>query len=81
MPRPTFVLWCVHRPCHRCRARCSYRSHAHALYASVRSKTGDGGWDGPYLTSIPNDDTNINAGVLPDGRVYLVSNPLCGYLS
>jgi hypothetical protein len=55
-----------------------YRSHAGALYASVRppgsAKQTD--WPPVALTDIPNDDSNINAGTLPDGRVYLVSNPL-----
>ena len=49
----------------------AYRSHAHALFASVRPMGGD--WAGPFLTDIPNDDTNINAGVLPDGRVRAVA--------
>lgn len=51
-----------------------YRSHSHALFASVRYQNGT--WSYPTLTNIPNDDTNINAGLLPDGRVFLVSNPL-----
>ena len=43
------------------------------LYASVR----DGGdWSEPAATDIPNDKSNINAGALPDGRRYLVSNAM-----
>ena len=55
-----------------------YRSHAGALYASVRSRgaTSQAAWTPVTLTDIPNDDSNINAGVLPDGRAYLVSNPV-----
>jgi hypothetical protein len=30
----------------------------------------------PRLTNIPNDDTNLNAGPLPGGAIYLTSNPL-----
>ena len=55
-----------------------YRSHAGALYASVRPRgaTSQAAWTPVVLTDIPNDDSNINAGSLPDGRVYLVSNSL-----
>lgn len=28
------------------------------------------------LTNIPNDNSNLNAGALPDGRIYLVHNPV-----
>ena len=55
----------------------AYRSHAGALYASVRKseKAGEWGeWSGFGLTDVPNDDSNINAGPLPDGRTYLVAN-------
>eukprot|EP00041_Stephanoeca_diplocostata_P019696 m.428246 g.428246 ORF g.428246 m.428246 type:complete len:135 (+) comp21375_c0_seq3:318-722(+) len=27
-------------------------------------------------TNIPNDESNLNAGALPDGRVYLLNNPV-----
>jgi hypothetical protein len=55
---------------------CRYRSHASALYASVRidGKT-QSNWSDIALTNIPNDDSNINAGVLPEGNgVFLVAN-------
>ena len=34
------------------------------------------GASGPLPTEIPDVDSNINAGSLPDGRVYLLSNPV-----
>lgn len=46
------------------------------LYASMRSAAGQGSWSEPVRTSLPNDESNLNAGSLPDGRVYLVNNPV-----
>jgi hypothetical protein len=45
------------------------------LHASVRSHP-DAAWVGPLLTNIPDDNANLNAGPLPDGRVYLLSNAM-----
>ena len=33
-------------------------------------------WSPVVETNIPNDQSNLNAGTLPDGRVYLVHNPV-----
>ena len=50
-----------------------YRSHSGALFAAVRPP--GGAWPAAVsITNIPNDDSNINAGLLPDGRTFLVSN-------
>jgi hypothetical protein len=51
-----------------------YRSREHELYASTRIGGPDGEWSDIVQTGIPDIDSNINAGTLPDGRVYLVSN-------
>ena len=54
-----------------------YRSGAtHTLWASKRSGTAQDNWSPVVETSIPNDKSNLNAGPLPDGRVYLVHNPV-----
>lgn len=51
-----------------------YRSHSGALWASVRS-VAVGAWSDVALTTIPNDDSNINSGALPGGAgVFLVAN-------
>ena len=34
------------------------------------------GWSPLVETNIPNDKSNLNAGLLPDGRLYLVHNPV-----
>eukprot|EP00040_Diaphanoeca_grandis_P018939 m.99701 g.99701 ORF g.99701 m.99701 type:complete len:474 (+) comp27180_c1_seq2:174-1595(+) len=44
------------------------------LFASVRTTPGQKSWPTPQLTNIPNDESNLNTGALPDGRVYLVNN-------
>lgn len=49
-----------------------YRSHDSALYASART---NGQWAPIEITTIPNDDSNINAGSLPNNRIYLLTNP------
>lgn len=51
-----------------------YRSHSGALWASVR-ETPAAPWSDVTLTTIPNDDSNINSGALPDNAgVFLVAN-------
>jgi hypothetical protein len=53
-----------------------YRSHGNLLHASTRTAP-DGPWTTPpAITNITDDVSNINAGVLPDGRVFLVSNAM-----
>lgn len=52
----------------------AYRSHSAALFASVRSGGPAGEWSAVNLTDVPNDDSNINAGVLPDERIFLLAN-------
>ena len=44
------------------------------LYYSIRTSASGGEWSYPQPTNITNDVANLNAGTLPDGRVYLVSN-------
>ena len=47
------------------------------LWASVRTKIASGqqGWSAVFNTTIPNDSSNLNAGLLPDSAgVFLVSN-------
>lgn len=46
------------------------------VWAATRSNmsAGQDVWQGPVATNIPNDESNLNAGALPDGRVYLVNN-------
>lgn len=47
------------------------------LFASVRAIGGlQTDWSVPVKTDIPNDESNLNAGHLPDGRVYLLNNPV-----
>ena len=50
-----------------------YRSHSSALWASARLP-GAAEWSEVALSPIPNDDSNVNAGALPDGRVFLAAN-------
>lgn len=53
-----------------------FRAHSDTLWASVRLD-GDtqANWSHIAETTIPNDNSNLNAGALPDGRgVFLVSN-------
>lgn len=53
-----------------------FRSHSDTLWASVRLD-GDtqANWSAIAQTTIPNDNSNLNAGELPDGRgVFVVSN-------
>jgi len=44
------------------------------LWASVRTEPGQASWPEPVETNIGNDESNLNAGLLPDGRIYLVHN-------
>jgi hypothetical protein len=54
-----------------------YRTSNNILTASVRSAPGQGSWSSPSQdTNIPNDNSNINTGPLPDGRRYLLSNAM-----
>jgi len=53
-----------------------YRSKDSLLYASVRSAPGADAWSAPKKTDMPNDDSNLNAGALPDGRRYLLLNAM-----
>ena len=54
-----------------------YRSgKTHTLWASKRNGTSQSGWSPVVETNIPNDKSNLNAGPLPDGRLYLVHNPV-----
>jgi len=54
-----------------------YRSNKDPyLYASERTKPGSDSWGSIKATDIPNDTANINAGSLPDGRRYLLSNAM-----
>lgn len=54
-----------------------YRSSRGILNLHASTRTGAGGsWVGPNLTNIPDDNANLNAGTLPDGRVYLLSNAM-----
>ncbi len=50
-----------------------YRNSQQKLFASVRVGL-EGNWTVPVPTNISDDVANINAGSMPDGRVYLVSN-------
>eukprot|EP01116_Phalansterium_solitarium_P000090 TRINITY_DN10058_c0_g1_i2.p1 TRINITY_DN10058_c0_g1~~TRINITY_DN10058_c0_g1_i2.p1 ORF type:complete len:419 (-),score=100.75 TRINITY_DN10058_c0_g1_i2:31-1287(-) len=52
-----------------------YRSQINRLYVSVRWSL-DSSWSIPAETDIPDDNSNINTGVLPDGRVFFLSNSL-----
>ena len=54
-----------------------FRSHANVLYASVRGDTASGqaGWSAVGPTSIPNDNSNLNCGSLPEAQgVFIVAN-------
>jgi len=55
----------------------AYRSSkTHKLWASKRTGHQQAAWSPVVETNIPNDQSNLNAGTLPDGRVYLVHNPV-----
>lgn len=47
------------------------------MYASVRDGP-TSNWPQPEETNIPDENSNTNAGPLPDGRIYLVSNSNAG---
>ena len=56
-----------------------YRSEDFSLWASVRadpSNADQQAWPPLVRTNIPNDNSNLNSGLLPDGRVFLVHNPV-----
>eukprot|EP01052_Picozoa_sp_SAG31_P037804 SAG31_NODE_4940_length_2847_cov_5.790393_1_plen_506_part_00 len=44
------------------------------LFASVRTAPGQQEWSPPARTNIPNDESNLNTGKLPDGRIFLLNN-------
>jgi hypothetical protein len=55
----------------------AYRSEDHYLWATVRRhSTLQSDWPPIQRSDIPNDSSNLNGGSLPDGRVYLVHNPV-----
>ena len=62
----------------------AYRSEDHQLWASTRNLSTTTGtakqtdWLPIAVTNIPNDNSNLNAGQLPDGKIYLVHNPVSG---
>lgn len=50
-----------------------YRTNNSVLYASARASGGS--WPVDLTpTNLPNDNSNINAGALPDGRTFIVAN-------
>ena len=54
-----------------------YRSGVNGvIYASLRANASaaQSTWGAPLPTNISNDESNLNAGALPDGRVYLLHN-------
>lgn len=53
-----------------------YRAEDPLLYASIRRNAsfGQDGWSPVVATNISNDESNINSGLFPDGRVYLINN-------
>lgn len=53
-----------------------YRSRKQELFASTRKGGASGTWSEIVETGIPDVDSNINAGTLPDGSVFLVSNAI-----
>jgi hypothetical protein len=46
------------------------------LYASTRVGGPGNNWSDPVTTNLADDVSNINAGSLPDGRVYLLNNAM-----
>ena len=54
-----------------------YRTKSNILSASIRTEPNIDAWSSPsQTTNIPNDNSNINTGALPDGRRYLLSNAM-----
>ena len=63
-----------------------YRDSKTSLYASSRpvnitdyrnsTAVTYGSWSPTVITDIPNDSSNINTGLLPDGRIFLTGNPV-----
>ena len=62
--------------------RRSYKKLSHlSLGGSVRAAAAGpngtvGNWSAPAVLDIPDDNGNLNAGALPDGRVFLLSNAM-----
>ena len=44
----------------------------------TNASLGTGGWTTPAESNIPDMGSNLNAGTLPTGEVYLLSNPIVG---
>eukprot|EP01052_Picozoa_sp_SAG31_P008738 SAG31_NODE_446_length_15587_cov_29.651989_1_plen_649_part_00 len=55
-----------------------YRAEGQYLCFSQRSGGAAGGWSLPSETKLTDIHSNFNAGTLPDGRVYLLHNPIIG---
>ncbi|KAA0158338.1 hypothetical protein FNF31_05023 [Cafeteria roenbergensis] len=55
-----------------------YRSRERLLFASTRQGGAAGDWSKIVKSGIPDINSNINAGTLPDGRTFLVSNAVPG---
>jgi hypothetical protein len=53
----------------------SYRANKTAV-SGQGPETQQRAWGAPVLTNLPNDESNLNTGTLPDGRVYLLNNPV-----
>ena len=51
------------------------RDQTRALVSNGTAPT-QAGWPAIFKTDIPNDNSNLNAGELPNGTVYLVHNPV-----
>lgn len=52
-------------------------AHSHRLYAAT-SPDGGRTWSLPTQTNVPDSPSRSWAGMLPDGRVYVVGNPIAG---
>ena len=55
-----------------------YRAEGQYLCFSQRSEGAAGEWSLPSETKLTDIHSNFNAGTLPDGRVYLLHNPIIG---
>eukprot|EP01043_Picozoa_sp_COSAG02_P041669 COSAG02_NODE_3474_length_6681_cov_29.310696_6_plen_465_part_00 len=55
-----------------------YRAEGQVLCFSQRSGGNRGNWSAPSSTRLTDIHSNMNAGTLPDGRIYLLHNPILG---
>ena len=55
-----------------------YRAEGSVLCFSQRSGGSRGNWSAPSTSRLTDIHSNMNAGTLPDGRVYLLHNPILG---